>query len=237
MSSSRAANPSIRPRPAIRRSPSTASPAAPPASSSTGRTSPTRPSAPPSSTSPRVPLIEFQIEPFDPGHHRRHHIDRPGPGRDRSGTNAFHGQRVSMTSRTTPSASPPNGGIDTPFQRNQFGGAIGGPILKDKLFFFANVERIKQDTDTVSTAGLAVAQHPGTVSVRFRRPTATPTPPAAWITPDGTASISFSVRTTRITLPSRHSVRVTRSMPIATTPPVSPAVPTSSLDTLPIRSA
>ena len=44
-------------------------------------------------------------------------------------------------------------GVDTPFQRNQFGGAIGGPIIKDKLFFFANSERIKQDTGTVSTVG------------------------------------------------------------------------------------
>ncbi len=29
------------------------------------------------------------------------------------------------------------------FQRNQFGGAVGGPIIKDKLFFFVTGERNK----------------------------------------------------------------------------------------------
>jgi hypothetical protein len=70
----------------------------------------------------------------------------------RSGTNSFHGNAFyDFQDNAVGFAS--QRGIDTPFQRNQFGGAIGGPILKDKLFFFANVERIKQDTDTVSTVG------------------------------------------------------------------------------------
>ncbi len=41
-------------------------------------------------------------------------------------------------------------GEDPQFQRNQFGGSVGGPIWKDKLFFFANAERIKQDSSSVS---------------------------------------------------------------------------------------
>jgi hypothetical protein len=32
-----------------------------------------------------------------------------------------------------------------PFQRNQFGGRLGGPIWSDKLFFFVDAERTKQD--------------------------------------------------------------------------------------------
>src|SRR4029077_1530233 len=33
-----------------------------------------------------------------------------------------------------------------PFSRQQYGGSIGGPVLKNKLFFFGAIERQKQDT-------------------------------------------------------------------------------------------
>ncbi len=70
----------------------------------------------------------------------------------RSGTNAFHGLAYyNFQDHGVGFAS--QRGVDTPFQRNQFGGSIGGPIIKDKLFFFANSERIKQDLGTISTVG------------------------------------------------------------------------------------
>jgi hypothetical protein len=67
-----------------------------------------------------------------------------------SGTNAFHGQafynfqdyRVGFASVK---------GANLPFQRNQFGGGVGGPIIKDKLFFFGDSERIKQTQSSPST--------------------------------------------------------------------------------------
>lgn len=68
-----------------------------------------------------------------------------------SGTNSYHGQLFyDFQDQRVGSASFQ--GISNPFQRNQFGGSIGGPILKDKLFFFANVERLKQDQQ----AGIAL---------------------------------------------------------------------------------
>jgi hypothetical protein len=70
----------------------------------------------------------------------------------RSGTNAFHGNALYNFQDHSVGFGTERG-VDTPFQRNQFGGAIGGPIIKDKLFFFANSERIKQDTGTVSSVG------------------------------------------------------------------------------------
>ena len=41
------------------------------------------------------------------------------------------------------------------YRRNQFGGSLGGPILKDKAHYFAAYERTQQDTtQTVNTKGL-----------------------------------------------------------------------------------
>ena len=62
----------------------------------------------------------------------------------KSGSNSVHGsgfydfrdQRVGFA------AFP--GGQNTYYQRNQFGGDIGGPIVKDKLFFYATGERVRQ---------------------------------------------------------------------------------------------
>jgi hypothetical protein len=67
-----------------------------------------------------------------------------------SGTNDFHGQLFYYFQDHRALFARAQNGSDPQFQRNQFGGGIGGPIIKDKLFFFANAERIKQDSSAVS---------------------------------------------------------------------------------------
>jgi hypothetical protein len=62
----------------------------------------------------------------------------------RSGSNGFHGQEFYLFQDQRAGAASFEGASD-PFQRNQFGGSVGGPIMRDKLFFFANAERLKQD--------------------------------------------------------------------------------------------
>jgi len=62
----------------------------------------------------------------------------------KSGTNKYHGEGYYAFRDQTLDANLP-GGTDNPFQRNQFGGNFGGPIIKDKLFFFLDAERTKQD--------------------------------------------------------------------------------------------
>src|ERR1700733_15109711 len=64
----------------------------------------------------------------------------------RSGTNTVHGEAYgqfrdsSLAARLPgPSGAPPG-----TFQRSQFGGNVGGPIIKDKFFFFVDGERTLQ---------------------------------------------------------------------------------------------
>jgi Carboxypeptidase regulatory-like domain/TonB-dependent Receptor Plug Domain len=63
----------------------------------------------------------------------------------RSGTNAFHGQGFYNFRDRNGLTANFAGGLSTPYQRNQFGGRFGGSIIKDKLFFFLDAERTKQD--------------------------------------------------------------------------------------------
>ncbi|MCU1222029.1 MAG: TonB-dependent receptor plug [Edaphobacter sp.] len=81
-----------------------------------------------------------------------------------SGTNAFHGQAFYQFQDHNALFARTAGGIDAPFQRNQFGGSVGGPIIRDKLFFFGNVERIKQESPVsitmAPTFGAIQAAHP-----------------------------------------------------------------------------
>jgi hypothetical protein len=62
----------------------------------------------------------------------------------KSGTNSFHGEAYYFFRDQSLDANLP-GASDNPFQRNQFGGSLGGPVFKDRLFFFIDGERTKQD--------------------------------------------------------------------------------------------
>ena len=64
----------------------------------------------------------------------------------RSGTNNWHGESFYLFRDSAAAAALPHPvGINSPFQRHQFGGRLGGPVIKDKLFFFLDGERTKQD--------------------------------------------------------------------------------------------
>src|ERR1700730_17036558 len=70
----------------------------------------------------------------------------------RSGAKAFHGSAYeffrdsALDSRSYFDTEKPQ------FRRNQFGGSLGGPIFKEKTFFFADYEGIRQTLATTQTA-------------------------------------------------------------------------------------
>jgi hypothetical protein len=62
----------------------------------------------------------------------------------RSGSNAIHGEAFGFFRGNQTAAALP-GPTTPPFQRQQWGGNLGGAIIKDKLFWFIDGERTKQD--------------------------------------------------------------------------------------------
>ena len=63
----------------------------------------------------------------------------------KSGTNSFHGSAYEFLRNSAMDARNFFDGRSVPpFRRNQFGGSVGGPIKKDKMFFFVNYEGLRQ---------------------------------------------------------------------------------------------
>src|SRR5882757_6437932 len=82
----------------------------------------------------------------------------------RSGANKYHGMafynfqdyRSLFANANTNGVTGTGAPLAPPyFQRNNYGGSAGGPVLHDKLFFFANAERIQQAALTPSNVGAA----------------------------------------------------------------------------------
>ena len=79
-----------------------------------------------------------------------------------SGTNQLHGDLFEyLRNSVLDSAKWEDnafGGSKAPFKRNQFGGALGGPLKKDKLFLFGNYEGFRQRLGLSSVAFVPDAQ-------------------------------------------------------------------------------
>lgn len=73
----------------------------------------------------------------------------------KSGTNSLHGSVFEYLRNSDFDAADfftnKLGGKKNPLHRNQYGGTLGGPILRDKLFFFGSYEGFRQVAPTVST--------------------------------------------------------------------------------------
>ena len=116
----------------------------------------------------------------------------------RSGTNQFHGKAYDYIRNTAFNAigpfyapnNPLTGGQQKPILiRNQFGGTFGGPVWKDRLFFFGDYEGTRQIVHSVMQATVPTADQYGTSALAIanggytfltapttKKPTITPVP-------------------------------------------------------------
>jgi len=65
----------------------------------------------------------------------------------------------------------PAGGVKPPLLRNQFGFALGGPIIKDRTFFFVDYEGFRQISKALVFSALpTLTQRDGILTVDVRDP-------------------------------------------------------------------
>lgn len=92
----------------------------------------------------------------------------------RTGTNQFHGNLWEYHRNTVLNAVgffKPAGGVKPPLIRNQFGFAFGGPIIKDRTFFFLDYEGFRQISKNLVFSTLpTLAQRSGILAVDVRNP-------------------------------------------------------------------
>jgi hypothetical protein len=86
----------------------------------------------------------------------------------RSGTNNIHGEAFGLFRDSRLAAAlPAPPGLSEPFQRSQYGGRLGGPIIKNKFFFFLDGERTLQHEQAPVLVAAPFAQYSGSFSSPF----------------------------------------------------------------------
>lgn len=140
----------------------------------------------------------------------------------RGGTNQFHGAAWEYLRNTKLNAVgffKPSTGVKPVLVQNQFGGAVGGPIVKDKMFFFADYEGFRRVERTLQFASIPnLEQRAGAFGIPLVDPVSkTPYPnsvvPASAITPFARRVLADLPAPTRPTgnsaLPSNNYDRLT----------------------------
>ncbi|PYU38747.1 MAG: hypothetical protein DMG53_25725, partial [Acidobacteria bacterium] len=92
----------------------------------------------------------------------------------KSGSNQFHGSAFEYLRNSVLDAADfftnKNHGTKNPLHRNQYGATVGGPVLKDKMFFFGSYEGFRQIAPTVSSARVPTDADIALVPVNQRDP-------------------------------------------------------------------
>jgi hypothetical protein len=87
----------------------------------------------------------------------------------RSGTNAIHGEAFGLFRDSSLAAALPTpAGLPSPTsQRSQYGGRLGGPIIKNKFFYFLDGERTLQHGQAPVLVGAPFSQYSGDFNSPF----------------------------------------------------------------------
>jgi hypothetical protein len=86
----------------------------------------------------------------------------------KSGTNRFHGSAFEFIENDAFNARNyfnPSPGTVAPLRWNEFGGSIGGPIIKDKLFFYFTYQRNPASSSAISTTTVPTQGANGTTNM------------------------------------------------------------------------
>jgi len=83
----------------------------------------------------------------------------------KSGANQFHGSAFDFYRSKGFNATPHNTNTKAPYTRQQFGGTVGGPIRRDKDFFFASYGGLRFDSGATYTGNVpSLAERAGNFS-------------------------------------------------------------------------
>ena len=90
----------------------------------------------------------------------------------KSGTNQFHGSLFDFYRSKGFNATPHNTNSKPPYTRQQFGGTVGGPIRRDKDFFFISMGGLRFNSGATYTGNVpSLAQRAGNFSENLPLPT------------------------------------------------------------------
>jgi TonB dependent receptor-like, beta-barrel len=70
----------------------------------------------------------------------------------KSGTNDLNGSAFVMVRPGDWDARPPLTPVKAPYDQQQFGGTVGGPLVRDRLFYFGSYERRRERSQVVVTS-------------------------------------------------------------------------------------
>ena len=76
----------------------------------------------------------------------------------KSGTNDVNGSGFVMIRPGDWDARQPLAPIKTPYNQQQFGGTVGGPLVRDRIFYFGSYERRRERSQVVVTSPIAFGE-------------------------------------------------------------------------------